>query len=297
MIPSFKSRSFRELRSYQDQHQHIKSILDRHPFIHCIEVITNKEIPSIPCFSNNYFHVLLNTSSLKDEAVTNDIFSGDTIFVSLSPLDTGNGLFIHKSHITFALNESTYKRFGLQGKKYECVYLIPIIESDRSKLQRIQITESVEGILFTSNISVYEKYIERIESSPPSVEGWKSVPDLVFDVSLFLNPESLDKTQISEYIESVDMCLCNESVSINSNIRKLSICGLINTRDIEEWIFGLGEGSWCILAIWDMNDVPSSFVGNKLTMRGFGGGSDTVFYGDGFPLSVEVKTVEYLNEE
>ena len=52
-----------------------------------------------------------------------------------------------------------------------------------------------------------------------------------------------------------------------------------------------------MMMIWDFRDSLMSFTGNSLKGEGFGGGSETVVFGDKVARPFKIQTVEYIDEE
>lgn len=303
---SFKSKSFQEYRSSQNQIDLLNSITQFHPYTHCIEIITNN--PSPPSFppsnfpNTSFFHVLFDMKALKDELIVNDLFCPTTRFISLSPINTGNGLFIQKSTITFILNNVTYQRFGLTGKKLtndDTGHHIIIIPADQAKvLHKIRPCEPIVGLLSTQNPDIYKRYLKKVNKEDLTIDFWHPIPELQFNIDSLNSPESLEKEWISEFREAIDTSLFQrKKISMTSSIQSITIEGFFNLSDFSEWIQSIGENGWVILMVWDMKDIPGSFVGEKKTLQGSGGGCNLILFGKGLSYAHRIQTVEYLDEQ
>lgn len=303
---SFKSRSFQEYQSSENQLDLLNSLTQFHPYTHCIEIITNN--PSPPTFppsdfpDTSFFQVLLDLKALKDDAVINDLFTPTTKFISLSPISTGNGLFIQKSTMAFILNEPTYKRFGLAGKKLtnnDTGHHMVIIQADQAKdLHKIRPCEPIVGLLSTQNPDIYKNYLKKVVKHDLIIDFWHPVTELQFDIDSLNSPQTLKTNWLSEFKEAIDVSLIQrKKISMTSKIQSITIEGFFDLSDFNEWIQSASGDGWAILMVWDMKDIPGSFVGKKKTLQGNGGGCDIVLFGEGMSHAHHIQTVEYLDEQ
>lgn len=302
---SFKSKSFQEYRSSPDQNDLLNSVINFHPYAHCIEIITNN--PSPPAFpppkmqNTSFFHVLLDIKALKDESIVNDLFTPSTRFISLSPITTGNGLFIQKSTITFILNEATYQRFGLSGKKLgndSNQHIISIKSDQVQLLQRIRPCEPIVGLLSTQNPDIYKRYLKKVSPMDLSIDVWQPTSEFQFDINSLNNPETLSTDWIFEFKKAIDVSLLQrKKIAMTSSIQRITIEGFFNLSDFDEWIRSIGQNGWAIAMVWDMKDIPGSFLGKKKTFTGCGGGCDLILFGKNLSHAHQIQTVQYIDEE
>ncbi|OHT17495.1 hypothetical protein TRFO_02524 [Tritrichomonas foetus] len=316
MFPSFKSESYREYRSSVDQTELLNSVIQFHPFTHCIEILTNNPSPPKLELSKpkQFFHVLLDMKALKDQELVDDLFSPSTHFVSLSPISNGNGMFVQKSTITFVLNDATYKRFGLSGKKVGGHHLIIISADKKNDLQKIRPCQPIEGLLFSENPEIYQPFLKKYEAADFLVDDWKESQNLDFDVHLLEKPTEATSENASEpplehsmelpndwlkdFMKAIDKSLLNRSnVIIYSDVKRITIEGIMNLADFKDWICSIGENGWVLLQVWDMKDIPGSFVGKKKGMQGCGGGCDIVLFGKNLSRAHRIQTIEFVDEE
>lgn len=303
---SFKSKSFQEYRSNQDQKDLLNSVIQFHPYTHCIQIITNN--PSPPTFppsnaqNTNFFHVLLDLKALRDETIIDDLFIPTTRFISLSPISTGNGLFIQKSTMTFILNEATYKRFGIAGQKLtndDTGHHIVVIQADQTKiLQRIRPCEPIVGLLHTQNPDIYKRYLKKVVQLDLTIDFWHPIAELQFNIDSLNSPELLKSDWLSDFRKAIDLSLIQrKKISMSSSIQSITIEGFLCLSDFDEWIQSISENGWAILMVWDMKDIPGSFIGQKKTFLGCGGGCDLILFGNGLSLAHRLQTIEYVDEE
>lgn len=303
-IPAFKSQSFQEYRSNQNHFELLKDILNFHPYTHSIEILTSN--PNPPDFpfqtTKQYFHVVMNLAALKDEKNWPNLFSSSTFFLSLSPITTGNGLFIQRSTITFFLNETTYSRFGLTGQKVEngryTHHMVVIHAEQARQLQRIRPCEPIEGILFTDNPDMFAPYLQKAFPEDLKIEGWKPVVDFAFNIESLNSPDCLPADWLFSFQKAVNQSLFDRNkISMTGNIQRMTIEGFVNLNSLFEWISSLGENGWVILMTWDFQDIPGSFVGQKKTLQGCGGGCDLVLFGNSLSHAHRIQTINFVDEE
>lgn len=299
MIPNFKSKTFLEIRFHDQKIENIEQFIRIHPFCHCLKVISDFPQPvQPPSNSHQLYQIRIRNTFYQNEDILKDFFSGESLFCSLSSLNTGNGFFVQHSNLTFLLNESTYQRFGLSGKKHEQFHIILINQDNIKELERIQISESIEGILYTKHIEYYENYIEKIQRFENNIKGWYYIEEPLFNFDTLKNYTKLNKTWYEEFLQIIDnINLKEDEIMTKSKFQSITIEGFINLEFYIEWIKKLGEEHHCIIEIWDMKDIPGSFLGNKLNLIGFGGGQEIIFYNHQYPNILEIKSIEYMNEE
>jgi hypothetical protein len=243
--------------------------------------------------------VLLDGRALRNDLVLTDLFSPSTSFVSLSPIGTGNGMFVRLGVITFTLTHATYQRFGLTGKKAGDLHCVVIREDQRRDLRRIRPCEPIEGILLTENISVYQRFVKKARPVQFNVDFWAPAPKFAFDVGRFKTSGPAEKVDWRpEFCAAVDRCVLErgEVVAV-SNVQRITIEGFFSLNSLEGWIKEVGMAGWSLLMIWDMVDIPEVPVGKKMTMRGVGGGCDIVLFGAELPLAVRFQTINYVCDE
>lgn len=299
MIPSFKSKSFMEIRFHKQNSEFMEKFIQIHPFSHCLKVVTDfPNPPPPPAFPHQLYHVRIRSNFFQNKDVLSDIFSGECIFCSLSSLSTGNGLFVQRSNITFFLNESTYQRLGLTGKKHDNFHIVLINESNQKQLERAQIGEPIEGVLFTKHIEYYEDYLEKVNALENSIKGWNFIHEPSFDLEKLSDFTTLHKTWSEEFLKCIDdINMQEDEIMAKSGYQSITIEGFFNLEFYKEWLLNLGQEHNCIIQVWDMKDIPGSFLGNKLRLTGFGGGHEIVFHNSKFANILEIKTIEYMNEE
>jgi len=294
MFPSKKYSSFRNILIENDAKTVLDDVLRYHPYVHCVEIVTNNTHPPLPPDMGIYHHILLNSSIFRDENACSLLFDDDTCFISLTPIDKGNSLFIYKGQMTFVLCKATYQRFGLVGKAYNDVYIVRVNRENQSLLKRIQPCEPVEGLLIVSDMSILDKHIMMDCVKKNKVDPWQPTSPLSFDLSTISNPQS--KEWKSALCASLDESLINRfSIEIKEDYQRITIEGLIQMKTIQKWITELSVCN-TVLYIWDFKDSIGSFVGKKKTVQGFGGGSEVVVYGDNIGKVVTIQTVENILE-
>jgi hypothetical protein len=274
--------------------------LDFHPFTHYLEILTTQREPPAPPpgFLEQQYQVLLSGSVFRDEAVIDDLLSPTTRFVSLSPIDTGNGMFVRNGTITFSLNESTYQRFGIQGKSHEGTHFAVITREQSNKLRHIQECEPIEGILVTENIALYERHVKKSRQIQNKIDGWSDMlilqGDDNFSIEAAIN--SGDENWRNHLTNAI-----NEYLVTGRNIfgaaNRIAIEGFFDAKMTKDWINSIGDEQWTIVMLWDMKDVPGIAVGAAKGMHGVGGGCEAVFYGKGLRRAVRYQTVSFLCDE
>ena len=299
---TFHSQQY--LTFWENPDELISKILEYHPFLHSIEILTNNQILEIPQLSEEYYHVLLKTNALKDPSVAADLFNPNTSFHSLSPIDSGNYFAAINGNLVFSLNQATYQRFGLVGRKFkDDLHIISISPENVDQLQRIRKSEPIEGILSTQNYGLYSEYILKMVPSPPLITQWSPAQPLNFDLNSLKNPDQLPPEWWENLLDAFDQSLLTKSTIIpdnSTNCHRISISGVIKTSEIENWIrsiVGEGENNFALIMLWDLHDIPASYVGNKLTLEGFGGGCETLLIGNNLPKAIKYQCVEYLHDE
>ena len=298
MFPSFHSKSFREYRSSDDQNAIIDSAVDFHPFTHCVEVITNNpNPPEIPAFGK-FFHVLLDAKCFKCPEVVDDLFKTTTRFLSLSPISSGNGLFAQNGSITFVLNGPTYQRLGLTGKKIGDDHLIVVTNANRGELHKIRPCEPIEGLLISEHAEIYLPFLKKYSAEEQVVNAWRPASSFHFDVNSLNNEEQLQKDWMKSFMEAVDRSMLErEKIVVSNEFQRMSIEGIFDLRSISRWIKSIANDGWAILLVWDMKDVPGSFLGKKKLLQGHGGGCEIVLFGAALKKAHKIQTIEYVDEE
>ena len=277
-----------------DQSDMIKRTLAVHPFVHCLEIVTtNADPPEFPGSDSEMYHVLLDYLAFRDPNVVDDLFAPSTRFASLSPIDTGNGLFVQRGAITFSLNDATYKRFGLTGRKYGATHVVTIDSSKRELLNRIQPFQAIEGLLVSENVSVYEDYVRKSAPFENQIETWAPTKPLQFDVATMGTGEW--KAQLLDAVER--SLLEREELPVSSSAKRITIEGFLNGASLESYLEEVARDGFSVAMIWDMDDVPASYVGKQGTMQGNGGGCEILVFGKDLPQAVRYQTCLFRNEE
>lgn len=299
-LPEHRFKDMQQFHTSEDQDALLNDFIKFHPFVHCIEVITDNPSPPSPKIDRNYMHVLLDTRMFQDEAVIKDLFSPSTYFISLSPIDTGNCLFVHNSIISFTINEPTYQRFGLQGKKLpQCnsIHQITIQPDQWQLLKRIREAEPIEGILKVSDFGLYQKYMIKKRDFQPSIVTWNQTKDFTFNIQDFHDPSKLEGWQ-QRFVDAIDQTLLDRNkIVMNSDTQRIVIEGVVNLDEISQWLHSIAQNGYALIMLWDFKDFYSSFIGTKHTMQGFGGGCESLLIGKSLPKAIRVQTINFINQE
>lgn len=298
MFPQFNFRSSQQILVYKNKEEVLDKVFTSHELVHCVEIVTDNKFPANPPPLPEFQHVLLKTKAFQDDDAINALFDPSTIFQSLSPLGTGNTMVVRNSRITFVLNQPTYERFGLIGKKYENVHYITIQPDERDKLKLIRKCENVEGLLYSVDTSSLEKYIKKSRPSPCQIDYWTATKPLEFDVKQFEKEETYPadwKLKISDAIDN--SLLTRNQLEGRDTYKRITIIGSIKLSALKDWIINLGSGSFVLVTIWDFRDQIASFIGNKLKMDGFGGSVESIVFGDKVARPFKLQTIEYIDEE
>ena len=277
-----------------DQIEMVKKVIAFHPFVHCMEIITtNPNPPEFAQPNHEIYHILLDYMAFRDQDVVEDLFSPSTRFVSLSPVGTGNGLFVQRGVVVFSLNEATYKRFGLVGRKYGDTHLISIDYEHRQWLNRIQPFQPIEGLLVSKNISVYESFVKKSQIIENQIETWSPTKPLDFDMSTLGHGDwKLDLLKAME-----KSLITRDEIAVNSDTQRMTVEGFMDVTTLEEWLSDLGREGYTIAMFWDMDDIPATYIGKQGTMTGSGGGCETLLFGKEVPQAVRYQTCLVRNEE
>lgn len=283
-----------DLTCSPNQSEMLHRSLAVHPFVHCLEIITtNPNPPEFPQSPAEMYHVLLDYRAFRDDRVVDDLFNPTTRFVSLSPIDTGNGMFVQRGAITLLLNDATYKRFGLTGRKYGVSHIVTIVSTNRDWLRRAQPFQAIEGLLISENVSVYEDYVKKSAPFENQIDMWTPTKPLEFDIAKL----GTDDWK-AELLGAVERNLCTrEEIPASSNTFRLTVQGLLDGPTLEAYLTEVGKEGYSIAMIWDMDDVPASYVGKSGTMQGCGGGCEMVLFGKDVPQAVRYQTCLFRNEE
>jgi hypothetical protein len=294
-LPSRQVQDTCEFRCSPDQHSVLDPVLAFHEFSHAIEIITtHPSPPPPPDFPVTPYQVLLDHLAFRDPAVVADLFSPSTIFVSLSPIDTGNGFFAQKGVMTFTLTDANYKRFGLTGSKFQNCHYVVVREDQRQLLQKIRPCQPIEGILLTEDIGIYESHIKKFNPFSNSIDFWAPTKPFEFDVNRLQNSDLTDEWR-TEFIQAIDAAMLSKHETvIDSPVQRITIQGFFSLSKLSAWIEEIGRGGWALLLVWDMVDIPASVLGGKHTLRGVVGGCDAVLFGEGLDRALRFQTVNFV---
>lgn len=263
----------------------IENAFSVHPFCHCVEVITkNTNPPPFPGTESmaQPYQILLDYKAFLNPDIVNDMFCETTRFISLSPIDTGNGLFIQRGVITFSLNEATYKRFGLTGKKYGNTHLVTITADQRDLLARIRPFEPIEGILISNEIGIYIDYLKKYTEIDNNVMTWASTHAFNFDVTTIGTDGWRDRM-----LQAIDDALLSrDSIAIHSDWSRMTVEGVVDLSLLQEWLNEVKNAAPTLILVWDMDDVIGSFIGKQRHAEGVGGGFEAIVCGNGAPVAV-----------
>jgi hypothetical protein len=296
-LPSRSYQDTCEFRSSIDQKSILDPVVNFHEFTHCVEILTNRDNPPPPPeFRIGPYQILLDHLAFRDPDIVADLFSPSTVFASLAPIDAGNGLFAQKGVITITVNDSTYRRFGLIGVKFQNGHFIVIREDQRQLLQKIRPCQPIEGILITENISVYEPHIRKFRPVDFAIDFWSPAKDFEFDIESLKNPDpAYAGNWRSDFIHAIDQVLLSKSETvIASSVQRITIQGFFPLSLLKSWIEELATSGWSLLLVWDMVDIPASFLGEKHTLRGVGGGCEAVLFGAELPRALRFQTVNFV---
>lgn len=298
MFPSFNFKGNQQVLVYQNSGEVLDKVLTYHNVVHCVEIVTNSKNPDIPPQLPEFSHVLLKTKMFQDDDAVNTLFEPATIFQSLSPLGAGNTMYVRNSTVTFTLNQATYERFGLLGKEYEKIHYVTVKSDEREKMKLIKNGEAVEGLLYAEDTSTLDQFIKNSTPCPVEVDHWTSTKPLEMDVKLFATEESYPDDWKVQIVNAIDKSLLTRNqIEGNDEFKRITFTGPIQLSNLSDWLRGLAKDSFVLLMIWDFRDELASFVGNKLKMEGFGGGCESIVYGDQVARPFKIQTVEYVDEE
>ena len=298
MINPLTFNGKQQLLTYDNTSEILSKVLSYRKTVHCIEIFTTNKNLLPPPDIDSFEQVLLKTSIFDDESAVEELFKPTTIFISLSPLKTGNTLTIQGGKIVFTLNAATHERFGLQCKKYRDIFYVSICEEEKEKLRRIRPCEAIEGLFLCADRSSIEDYIIKSAPVEQNFDGWAPAKPINFDISLLEKKETYPENWKKEFSNAVDDCLLKRNlIEAKDDFQRLTITGCIKTEQLKEWIESLGKDSFVMMMIWDFKNTIGSFVGNGLKLEGFGGGSETVVYGDKVGKPFRIQTIEYIDVE
>lgn len=299
VLPTRKYSDLQYFRASPDQSAILEGTVVYHDFTHCIEIITsNPDPPPPPDQPIAPYHVLLDGLALRDRAVAADLFSPSTLFATLSPISSGNGLFVRLATVTFSLTPATYSRFGLSGKRVGDLHFVTLAEHQRGDLLRIRPCEPIEGLLLTEHIEVYEPFLRKFRPVGLSVESWSPARPFSFDVGRLQTPGATDPSWRADFCRAVDRALLERGApSPECGLRRTCVRGFFSLRSLAAWLESVGRSGWSLLLTWDMTDVPGAFVGARGTLQGVGGGCEAVLYGAALPQACRFQTVRYAGSD
>lgn len=302
-LPSRDYRDKAALLCDPNQEAAFAQVIAGHPFVHCVEVLTkSQDPPTFPGFESEAtaYQVLLDYKAFLDPEVVNDMLCETTRFVSLSPLDTGNGLFIQHGTIVFSLNDATYKRFGLTGIQCGSTHRVTITEGKKDQLVRIRPFQPIEGILISNQIGLYADYLKKFAEVDTNVVTWEPTVPFDFDPELIGAEEWRPRL-----LQAIDASMVSShSLAVQSEWSKMVLEGVINLHDIKDWLMEVQRAGPTLIMIWDMDDIPGLYFGKSYQTEpdyrgaeGFGGGFEALLSGSGVPVAVRYQTCLYRNEE
>ena len=300
LIEGLTFQGTQQVFTFKSNNEILDKIFSYHKTLHCVEIYTTFPDPLPPpeLDETPFEHVLLNSKIFDNEDAVEELLKPSTIFISLTPITTGNSLFIQNSAITFVLNNATYQRFGLVGKQYRNVHYVRIDETNKNLLRRIRPCENIEGLLLCADKTHVGEYIEKAMPLFQQMDGWAPSKELTFDISLLEKAETYPRQWREQFIAAADKCLlARNQISTSTKLMRYTITGAIKFSLLREWIEYLSKDSFVMMMIWDFRDSLMSFTGNKLSGDGFGGGSETVVFGDKVAVPFKIQTVEFIDEE
>ena len=298
MINPLTFSSKQQISTYNSSEEVLSKVFSYRKIIHCVEIITTNKNLLPPPDIDSFEQVLLKTSIFDDESAVEELLKPTTIFISLSPLKRGNTLTIQDGKIIFTLNATTHERFGLQCKKYKDIFYVSIYEEDKEKLRRIRPCEAIEGLLLCADRSSIEDYIIKSAPVEQNYDGWAPAKPISFDISLLEKKETYPANWKKEFPNAVDDFLLKRNlIEVKDDFQRFTITGCIKVQQLKEWIESLGKDSFVMMMIWDFKNTIGSFIGKDFKLEGFGGGSETVVFGDKVSKPFKIQTIENIDEE
>jgi hypothetical protein len=111
-------------------------------------------------------------------------------------------------------------------------------------------------------------------------------------------PRAEDREWRADFCRAVDRALLRrKEVAVEGPLRRITVEGFFSLKAMRAWVEEVGRVGWAVLMVWDLVDLPGSFVGAKAGLQGVGGGCETVLYGADLPQACRFQTVNFVSDE